>query len=86
MFASKFFVHAKHVSNFAAAYADVAGRHVAVRTEVAPQFEDESLAETHDFGVALAAWAEVGTAFATAHRQSGESVFECLFKAQEFQN
>ena len=51
-----------------------------------PQLQDESLAEAHDFSVALAARREVGTALATAHRQRSQGILEGLFKAQELQD
>ena len=86
VFVHQTFVHAKHVANFAAAYADITGGHVAVGTEVLPQAEHEGLAEAHDFTVALATGREVATAFTAAHRQGGEGVFECLFKAEEFED
>ena len=85
-FASELLVHAIEVTNFTTTYADVASRNVGVRTDVAPQFNHESLAETHDFSIALAAWAEVGTTLATTHRKCGKSIFECLFEAEELQD
>ena len=80
------FVHAVHVAYFAAAYADVACGHVAVRPEVFPEAEHEGLAETHDFAVALAAGREVAAAFCTAHGECGEGVFESLLKAEELED
>ncbi len=84
--AREFFVHTVHVAYFTTAYADIACGNVLVRTEVTPKFEDEGLAETHDFTVALAAGREVAAAFCATHGQSGESVFESLLETEEFEN
>ena len=46
----------------------------------------EGLAEAHDFVVRLAFGVEVGTAFASPHGQSGQSVLEHLFEGQEFED
>ena len=53
---------------------------------MAEQFADKGLAKTHHFGRALAFGVKVGTAFAAAHRQRGQGVFEGLFKRQELQH
>ena len=79
-------VHAEHIANLAAAYADIACRNVAVGTEIFPQTEYESLAEAHDFTVALAAGREVAAALGAAHRQGGEGIFEGLFEAEELED
>ncbi len=83
VFAGELLVHTVHVAYLAAAYAYIAGGNITVGTEIAPEFKDERLAETHDFGVALAAGAEVGTTLASTHRESGESVLESLLEAEE---
>lgn len=44
----------------------------------------EALAESHDFGVRLAARVKVRAALAAAHRQTGKAVFEGLLEAQKF--
>ncbi len=51
VFAGELLVHAVHVADFTAAYANVASRDVGVRADCAPKFIHESLAETHDFSV-----------------------------------
>ena len=79
-------VHAKEVADFASAYADVAGGHVHVRSDDLIEFAHECLAEAHDLCLALAAWREVTAALATAHRQCGQCVLECLFKSEELQD
>ena len=43
----------------------------------------EALTKAHDFSVALSARVKVGTALCTADRQTGETVFEGLLKAEE---
>ncbi len=86
VFAGELLVHTVHVAYLAAAYAYIAGGNVTVGTEIAPEFKDERLTETHDFGVALAAGAEVGTTLASTHRESGESVLESLLEAEELED
>ena len=78
---SQFLVHAKHVSNFTATYTDITGRNIHIRTQMAPQFQHEGLAETHDFRIALSARREVGTTFTTTHRQCGKGILEGLFES-----
>ena len=85
-FMGQFLIHAEHVADFASAYADITGRHIGIGTDMAIEFEHEGLAETHHLGVALAARREIGTALATAHRKSGQRVFESLLESQELQN
>ncbi|OAV74988.1 hypothetical protein Barb7_01451 [Bacteroidales bacterium Barb7] len=51
-----------------------------------PQFKDESLTETHHFGIGLSFRREVGTAFAAAHGKRCQRIFECLFKGKELQD
>lgn len=77
----EFLVHAEHVADFTSAYTDIACGDIAVGTEILPQTQNECLAETHYLTVALSTGREVGTAFATAHRQSGKRIFEGLFEA-----
>ncbi|OAV74109.1 hypothetical protein Barb7_02441 [Bacteroidales bacterium Barb7] len=79
-------VHTEHIGCFATTHADVAGRHVNVRAYVMPQFQHESLTETHNLRIALAARRKIGTAFGSAHRECRQSILKSLFKAQEFQN
>ena len=54
--ACQLFIHAEHVAHFPSAYADVACRHIHVRSQMPPELQHESLAEAHDFRIALAAW------------------------------
>ena len=84
--AGQFLIHAKQIANLATAHTDVAGRHIHIRTDYLIQLAHESLAEAHDFGIALAAWREVTAALATAHRQCGECILESLLESQELQN
>ena len=44
----------------------------------------KGLAEFHDFVIAFALRVEVGAAFAAAHGQAGQAVFEDLLEAEEF--
>ena len=53
---------------------------------MATQLKHKSLTKTHHLGRALAAWRKVGTAFATAHRQRRQRVFESLLEGEELQN
>ena len=83
---SQFLILPEQITNFACAYADVTSGHIFVRTDMTIELCHESLAEFHHLIIALAADREVRTAFATAHRQGGEGILECLLKAKEFQN
>ena len=84
--AGQFLVGTVEVTDFTSANADVTGRAVLIRTDVAPQLIHEGLAETHDFLVRLANGVEIGTALATAERQVGQGVFEDLLESQELQH
>ena len=84
-FVTQFFVLAEQEADFAAAHADVAGRYVGVRADVAVKLAHKGLAETHHFGIGFAFGIEVGAAFAAAHGQGGQCVFEHLLEGQEFQ-
>ena len=79
-------VLAEQEADLAAADADVAGRHVGVRADVAVQLRHEALAETHHLVVAFALRIEVGAALAAAHRQGGEGVLEHLLEGQELKD
>ena len=79
-------VLAKQVADLTAAHADVAGGHVAVLANVAPQLSHEGLAKAHDFPVGAALRVEVGAALAAADGQSGQGIFEDLLEAEELDN
>ena len=51
-----FLVSTKHVAHFAPPYADVAGGHITIGTDVTVEFEHKGLAETHHLGRTLTAW------------------------------
>ena len=85
-FVADFFVLAEQIADFAAAYADVTGRDVGVGADVAVEFGHKGLAEAHYFGIGFAFRVKVRTAFAAAHRQGGQRIFEHLFKGEEFQH
>src|SRR6185369_8962057 len=73
-------------ADLAAAHANVAGRNVRVRTDVALQFGHKALAEAHHFRVTLALRIEIGSALAAAHGQRGQRILEYLLECQELQN
>ena len=79
--ARELLVLSEEVANLAGTDADVAGRHVNLRTDVAVELAHEGLAEAHHLGIALAADAEVAAAFAAAHGQRSEGVLEGLLEA-----
>ena len=79
-------VLAEQEADLASANADVPGRHVGVRSDVALQFGHEALAEPHDFVVALSFGIEIRSALAAAHGQRGQRILEDLFEGQEFQD
>src|SRR5690606_18578713 len=61
-------------------------RYVGVRTQVTVKFNDQCLAESHDFRVGLALWVEVGAALGAAHGQGGEGILEGLLEGQELED
>ncbi|MNP03082.1 hypothetical protein D3C76_949540 [compost metagenome] len=65
---------------------DVASRHVDIGADVTVQLAHESLAEAHDFGVALAFGVEIRTTLATAHGQRRQRVLEGLLEGEELQD
>ena len=83
--AGELLVLSEEEADFAAAHADVAGRNVDLRTDVAIELVHEGLAETLHFGLALAAGAEVGTTLATAHGERSEGILEGLLKSEELE-
>ena len=86
VFACELFVHSIEETYLTAADTYVACRDILVRTYAFPEFEHESLAETHDFSVGFSNRVEVRTAFRATHRESGQSVFESLLETEEFQH
>src|SRR5207302_11038571 len=85
-FVAQPFVLTEEESDLASAHADVAGRNVGVRSDMALQFGHEALTEAHHFAVALALGIEIRSALAAAHGQRGERILEHLFKRQELQD
>ena len=86
IFACQFFVHAVEIANFACAHANVASRHIGIGANLPPEFEHKGLAKTHHFGIGFTFRVEIGAAFAAAHGQCGERIFESLFEAEKLQN
>ncbi len=78
--------HAGHEADLAAAHADIAGRHIGVRAEMAIQLGHQRLAEAHHLAVRLALGIEIGTALAAAHRQRRQRVLEGLLEAEELEH
>ena len=76
-------VLSEHVTDLTSACSDIAGRYVAVRTDVLAKLSHEALAETHYFSVALTLRVEVGTTFAAAHRKSSKAVLKDLLETEE---
>jgi len=83
---AEFLHHAGHEADLARAHADVAGRHVGVRAEVAVQLQHQRLTEAHHLALALALGVEVRAALAAAHGQGGQRVLEGLLEGQELQD
>ena len=69
-FMSQLLIHTEHETYFATTYTDITGRYVCFRTDMTPQLQHESLNETHDLSIRLAARREVRTAFTATHGQS----------------
>ena len=72
------------VADLTAAAAEVAGGAVDILTDVAIELGHKCLAETHHFGVGLAAGIEVAAALGAADRQAGQSILIDLLEAEEF--
>ena len=85
-FVGELLIHSEHVADFATANAYIACGNIGIGTNISPKFSHESLAETHDFRIALATRAEIATTFGTTHGKSGERVLECLLESKELQN
>ena len=77
-------VLAEQITDLAPADADIARRHVGVRTDVAVKLRHEALAEGHDLAVGLTLGIEIRAALAAADRQTGQRVFEDLLEPEEF--
>ena len=73
----------EHISDLTAAYTDITGRHIRVRTDMTLQLGHETLAETHHLGITLPSRREIRTALGTAHRQGRERVLERLLEREE---
>ena len=78
-------VLAEEVANLAGTHSDITCGDVHFRTDVAEELAHEGLAETHDFGIALATGTEVRATLAAAHRQGRQGILESLLEAQELQ-
>ena len=74
-------VHAKEITYLPAADADVACRNIHVRTNYLVQLAHERLTETHNLGIALAAWGKVRAALTATHRQCCQRILKSLLKA-----
>ena len=61
---------AEQVADLPGSHADVAGRHVGVRADVAVQLAHEALAEGHNFPVGLALGIEIRAALAATDGQA----------------
>ena len=69
-------VLAIQIANLTRAYADVTGRYVGVRANVALQLGHKALAEAHDLGIRLALGVKVRAALTAAHRKAGQRVLQ----------
>ena len=76
-------VLAEQIADLLAANAEIARRHVDVRTDVAVQLGHKRLTEAHDLVVAAAAGIEVGAALAAADGQARQAVLKRLLKGQK---
>ena len=85
-FVAHAFVLPEQEADFAPAHADVACGHVQICADVAGKLGHKGLAKAHHFGIGFAFGVKVGAAFAAAHGQGGERVFEHLLKGEEFQH
>ena len=76
----------EEIANLAAADADIAGRSVDIRTDMAIEFRHEALAEVHGLIVAAAVRVEIRAALGAANRQSRQGILVDLFESQKLQD
>ena len=76
-------VLAVQIANLPRTHAHVSGGHVYVGTNVAVQCLHIALAESHHLCIRLTSRVKVTAALAAADGQTGQAVFEDLFKPQE---
>ena len=81
--ADDFLILTEQIADFATADAHIACGNVHIRPDMTIKFVHKGLAETHDFGIALAGGIEVRAALCAAHRKGGEGVFESLLETEE---
>ena len=81
----KLLILPEEVAHFSCPHTDITSRDVDFRTDITVKLVHESLTETHDFGIALAAWRKIGTSLTSPHGQCGQCIFECLLKTKELQ-
>jgi hypothetical protein len=53
---------------------------------VAEELCHEGHAEAADFVIGFTLWVEIGAALSAANVQASQTIFECLFEAEEFQD
>ena len=76
----------EEVADFACTNTDITCGNVNFGTNITIEFGHERLAETHDFGLALATRREVGATLAATHGECGERVLERLFETEELED
>ena len=77
MLVCEFLIHAKHVAHFTTANTYIACRDILVGANIAPQLKHESLAESHNLGIALTLGTEVGATFCATHGECARRAALC---------
>ena len=84
--AGQLLVHTIEIADLTSADTYVTCRYIGIRADASPELIHEGLAESHNLSVRLADGVEIRTTLSTAHRQSCQSVLECLLETEELQH
>ena len=74
------------ISDFPGTDTEISGGHVNLSSDMTVKFPHERVAEVHDLKLGFSFGIEIAAAFAAAHGQRGQSIFEGLFKTEKFQS
>ena len=84
--AGQLLVHSVQITDLTSTDSYVTCRDIGIGADASPELIHEGLAESHDLSIRLADGIEVRTTLCTAHRQSCQSVLECLLETEELQH
>jgi len=75
------FILTKHETDFSAANSYISRGNIRVGVYMPVKFRHKTLTETHNLIVGFIFGIKIRSAFTAAHRQTGERIFENLFKS-----